>query len=116
MFKVNIHVIDPATNAESVVPCGSYSATANDNSGIAENPASCTASLVAKPDEYVYRNWTTGSVNLQKFVVTRSSSKLSTMIAWSIFPSLVLMPMPPTARVDMIPMDISGPRLKIAVG
>lgn len=69
MFKVNIHVIDPATNAESVVPCGSYSATANDaNSGLQKNPASCTASSSHKPDEYVYRNWTTGSVNLQKFV------------------------------------------------
>lgn len=69
MFAVNVHVINPETGKESVVPCGSYSANANEaNSGLEQNPSTCTASSASKPGEYVFRNWTTGSINLQSFI------------------------------------------------
>lgn len=69
MFQVYIHVINPETMQESTLPCGSYSATANDaNSGLEKNPATCTNSASKNPDEYVFRKWTSGSINLQNFI------------------------------------------------
>lgn len=71
MFQVFIHVVNPENMQESILPCGSYSATANDaNAGLERNQdrRKCPASSQYAPEEFIFRNWTSGSLNLQKFI------------------------------------------------
>lgn len=76
-FEILIHVVDPVTNMESTLPCASYSASANNaNSGLKKAKIPCLGSaangrgknLNDKVEDYVFRDWTTASVNLQDFI------------------------------------------------
>lgn len=69
MFMVYIHVINPETSEESVLPCGSYEAKASDaNSGLERNPKCKDSQAGTDATQYVFRNWTSGSLNLSKFL------------------------------------------------
>lgn len=68
LFEVHVRVFNPEDGRESFLPCGSYSASANDaNSGLDRVPSSCHKAG-GDYNEYVFRKWTSGSLNLQDFV------------------------------------------------
>lgn len=67
-FSVKIRVVSPE-GIESTLPCGGFSASSNeDNATLEANPSNCTTSQASKPDYYFFKNWTSASVNLQKFI------------------------------------------------
>ena len=67
-FSLDVTLVDPVTNVESILPCGSFSVSADMSASSLERNKSkkeCPSSSAQdKADEYVFKRWTTGSFNL----------------------------------------------------